>query len=429
MKPAARIQAVLDLLGQIEESSTPADVITNQFFRTRRYIGSKDRAEISKYFWDFMRHKARLNWHLQNVQYSKSIRSAFIVYLALVAEKTFAEIAPLFSGDKYCPSKLTNADIGLLELIAKTPLNAPEMPDGVRLEIPDWAVSHLIDRFEDDLDEEVLAFQKSAPLDLRVNLVKARQEEVLQQLSHEGWKIEKMPYAVAGVRLKNRPNVAAHPLFKSGAIEVQDEGSQLIAEVAAPKEGQQVIDFCAGAGGKTLALAAMMNNKGRIVAGDVHPGRLRRAKDRLKRAGIHNVETRVWLETGDKWRKRHKGKFDIVLVDAPCSGSGTWRRNPDAKWSGSSEMLHELVEKQHDILNKAAKLVAPGGKLVYATCSVFNVENDKQAETFLKENTDFTAQAVALDIADKETGYLKLTPHQHNTDGFFTAVFTKAAAE
>lgn len=425
MKPSARIQAVLDLLAEFKETSKPADVITSNFFRTRRYIGSKDRAEISKFFWDFMRNKARLEWHLVKVGYSISIRSAFIAYLKLVQQKTYAEIHQLFDGDKYAPTKLTKADTNLIDHLDKISLAHDEMPQDVKLEIPAWAFSHFKNRFGDNIEAEARAFQQPAPLDLRVNTLKTDRDTVLAQLSKEGWNIVATDYSQTGLRLKNRPNIAAHELFRDGHVEVQDEGSQLIAEISAPKPGDQVIDFCAGAGGKTLALSAMMKNKGRIVAGDVHGGRLRRTKDRLKRADIHNVETRIWLESADKWRKRHKSKFDVVLVDAPCSGSGTWRRNPDAKWTGSKEMLDELIVKQRNILADAAKLVKSGGKLVYATCSVFDIENDLQVKNFLEAHEDFALVPIDKDYADKETGMMKLTPAQNGTDGFFTAQFVR----
>ena len=206
--------------------------------------------------------------------------------------------------------------------------------------------------------------------------------------------------------------------MKDGSIEIQDEGSQLIAQLCNPQPGMAVWDYCAGAGGKTLALAAMMNNKGRIIASDTVAWRLKNAPQRLRRAGVHNVETRILDEESAKWVKRQAGKFDCVLVDAPCTGSGTWRRNPELRWRMDEAGLHELVAKQQNILEKAANLVAPGGRLVFATCSILRPEGRGQIETFLAKHPDFRLE---------EDKVLELNPFEHGTDGFFAAAMTKTS--
>jgi len=221
--------------------------------------------------------------------------------------------------------------------------------------------------------------------------------------------------------------VVAGKSFQDGLVEIQDEGSQLVAALVGARPGMQVADYCAGAGGKTLAIAAGMNNKGRVVAMDVLDSRLDRSAQRLRRAGVHNVERRSIVDNA-KWLKRQKGNFDRVLVDAPCTGTGTWRRNPDGRWTLQPEDLAELVPKQSDILDQASRLVKPGGRLVYATCSVLPAENERQIEAFVERHTDFAVTPIAeLDLPSELAAgpYLRLSPLKHGTDGFFGAVLTR----
>jgi 16S rRNA (cytosine967-C5)-methyltransferase len=276
-----------------------------------------------------------------------------------------------------------------------------------------------------------------APLDLRVNRLKTDRESAQRALAAEQVIAEPTPWSPLGLRLKHRAPLAGTAAFKEGLIEVQDEGSQLAALLADARPGMRIVDFCAGAGGKTLALAAQMQNRGKLVACDVAGWRLERAGRRLRRAGISNVERRALANERDPWVKRHAanskgGGFDRVLVDAPCLGIGSWRRNPDGKWRATPKDLAELALRQRDILLSAARLVRPGGRLVYVTCSLLREENEAQAEGFLATSPDFAlypaARAWAETLGGRSPGgddYLRLTPARHGTDGFFVAIFER----
>jgi 16S rRNA (cytosine967-C5)-methyltransferase len=264
------------------------------------------------------------------------------------------------------------------------------------------------------------------PLDLRVNPIKSNRETVLRALKAMGLNAEATKLAPRGIRLRERLSLARLAGLKAGEIEIQDEGSQLVALLVNAKPGDRVVDFCAGAGGKTLAIAAQMQNKGHLIACDINEARLKRCAERLRRAGLHNVETRALTSETDSWVKRHKGSFDHVLIDAPCSGTGTWRRNPDARWRMPDLGLGGLVALQARILSSAARLVKPGGRLVYATCSVLREENEEQVAAFLAAHPTFRivpVQQVVPHLAMVAPfDHLSLTPAQHETDGFFAAV-------
>jgi 16S rRNA (cytosine967-C5)-methyltransferase len=306
----------------------------------------------------------------------------------------------------------------------------------VRFELPDWLYPHMLARFGDSLAAEMAALSEPAPLDLRVNSLKGTREDALAALKHEGWEARPTPLSPWGLRIDGRRPVTSGPAFQSGLVEIQDEGSQLIAALTGAKPGMRVVDWCAGAGGKTLALAAMMGNRGQIVACDVSASRLDGAVRRLRRAGANNVERHL-VEPGDKWAKRRAGAFDRVLVDAPCTGTGTWRRNPDARHRLSEQDLLELTRKQSSILDTARALVRSGGRLVYATCSLLPEENEGQVSGFLLRHPDFflvpLAQAWPFESGGpfEETApdgeMLSLTPARNGTDGFFAAVLERRA--
>jgi 16S rRNA (cytosine967-C5)-methyltransferase len=246
---------------------------------------------------------------------------------------------------------------------------------------------------------------------------------MLAALKQAGLKAAPTPLSPWGIRVTERPSLASLGILKDGLVDIQDEGSQLIAKILDAQPGERVVDFCAGAGGKTLAIAACMQNKGRIIACDVMERRLKNSTERFRRAGIHNIQTHALASARDPWVKKQKGTFDRVLVDAPCSGSGTWRRNPDARWRNLGPDLPTLIALQTEILDSAARLVRPGGRLVYATCSLYAAENDEQIDRFLAGHPDFTVQPCGIDGAK----YLALTPAQHGTDGFFGAVLQRNA--
>jgi 16S rRNA (cytosine967-C5)-methyltransferase len=271
-----------------------------------------------------------------------------------------------------------------------------------------------------------------------VNTIKATREEVLAKMQAENTVkdnvITTTPYSPVGIRMGAKLNISRHVLFEAGKIEVQDEGSQLLSYLVAPKRGQMVADLCAGAGGKTLAIGALMRNTGRLYAFDVSEKRLNNLGKRLKRSGLSNLHAQVINNENDLKLKRLNSKFDRVLVDAPCSGLGTLRRNPDLKWRQTEQDVLELTQKQSAILARAAKLTKAGGRLIYATCSLLRDENEAIAEAFLSNNPDFklvpASEVLKSQNIELDTGhYLKLLPHLHGTDGFFAAVFEKASAE
>jgi 16S rRNA (cytosine967-C5)-methyltransferase len=337
----------------------------------------------------------------------------------------------LFDGAKLAPAALTDHEYALLVKLRGCTTVHPDMPEDVRLECPSWAVAPLQRRFGKAFGAEMAATLTPPPLDLRVNPVKSTRDSVLGDLKGLGLSVEATRLAPYGIRVRERLSLARLPGLKTGAIEIQDEGSQLVALLVDARPGERVVDFCAGAGGKTLAIAAQMNNKGHVVACDVNEARLKRCAERLRGAGIHNAETRVLASETDRWVKRHKGGFDRVLVDAPCSGTGTWRRNPDARWRAPELGLDNLVALQARILASAARLVKPGGRLVYATCSMLSEENEDQVAAFLAVHPAFRAvplhEAAPHLTNSVHSDHLSLTPARHETDGFFAAVLQREA--
>jgi 16S rRNA (cytosine967-C5)-methyltransferase len=306
------------------------------------------------------------------------------------------------------------------------------MPRAAVNNVPEWLEPYLARVFGNGLDREMAALNAPAPTDLRVNRLKADREEARRALAAEGVAAGPTPLSPIGLRLRERVPLGHLAAFKEGLVEVQDESSQLAALLADARPGMRVVDFCAGAGGKTLALAAGMANRGKLVACDVSTRRLERAAGRLHRAGVSNVERRASDGERDKWIKRHAGSFDRVFLDVPCLGTGTWRRNPGAKWRLRPEDLAELVGRQQQILRSAARLVCPGGRLIYATCSLLHEEDEAQAEAFLAAESEFRLLHVAQ-VWEQTLGgicpggqrYLRLTPARHGTDGFFVAIFER----
>ena len=432
MTPAAQVAAAIELLAAIAADGRPADAVAGYYFKTRRYIGSKDRRTISIRVWGALRRRARLGWWLNEIGVEDFPRERVLADLVLTEHLDEPAIKALFSGEKNAPEKLTAEDRKLIEQLKAKDLFNHAMPAWVRAEFPEWIEPRLTELFGEDLPREMALMREEAPVDLRVNTLATDRDSALGALAKEGLKAEPTALSPIGLRLPSRVALTAQDLFKDGLVEVQDEGSQLVALLTDAQPGQTVLDLCAGAGGKTLALAAAMKNKGRLFACDTHSGRSERAVQRLRRAGVHNVTRHVLEGEGDKWLKRQKGSFDRVLVDAPCSGSGTWRRNPDAKWRLQESSLTELAALQGKILTQAAGLVKPGGRLVYATCSLLPEENERQVETFLAAHPDFTVIPVtevwAATIGETcpvPGPYLRLTPASHGTDGFFAAVLVK----
>jgi 16S rRNA (cytosine967-C5)-methyltransferase len=307
-----------------------------------------------------------------------------------------------------------------------------EFPPAVRCDLPDWLYEALVAQFgADEVDKLAQALNLPAPLDLRVNTLKTNREALLERLAADDIAAVPGPLSPLAVRLREKPALAKHPLFLEGAFEVQDEGSQLLGYLLEPKRGEMVVDFCAGAGGKTLLLGALMKNTGRLYAFDISDKRLANLKPRLARSGLSNVHPARIEHERDTKVKRLAGKVDRVLVDAPCSGLGTLRRNPDLKWRQSEDSVAELTTKQAAILDAAAKLVRPGGRVVYATCSLLTAENDAVVEDFLARHPEFTLTPASAVLAKQgialDGDTLRLLPHRHNTDGFFAAILDRKA--
>jgi len=433
MTPSARLAAILEILDLIETTPRPADAITSGYFRSRRFIGSKDRGAVSTAVYDILRHHARLNWWLEKYRAPVTPRGRFLTYMRLVEKKTPSEMQGLCDGHQYAPARLELEERKYLERLQGHTIDHPSMPDAVAGECPDWAAESLKARFGKKFADELKALLHPAPLDLRINPLKITREAALTALKKLDLKVELAPYSPFGLRVHERPALNRIDLLKKGAIEIQDEGSQLVALLVDPKAGERVVDFCAGAGGKTLALSAQMENKGRIVACDVLENRLKRSGERFRRAGLHNIEIKPLSSERDPWVKRHKLSYDRVLVDAPCSGTGTWRRNPDSRWRSLGPGLETLLPLQASILESASRLVKEGGRLVYATCSLLPDENEKQIERFIDNHPEFVVvpvQECGADIPNlPRTGdFLSLSPAAHNTDGFFAAVMERKKA-
>ena len=431
MTPAARLAAAIELLTEIDAAPRrPADAVANAFFRDRRFIGSGDRRAVSDRAWRVLRTRRRLCWWLERAGTAPTPR--MLVAASLLLEGwTASGVRQSYSGGQYGPAPMLAAEAEAAERLAGHTLDHPDMPDAVRLELPDWLLASMQARFGDALAPELGAMEAEAPLDIRVNLLRTTREQAAAALAGEGVASEPTPISPWGLRVQGRRPVTTGAAFQSGLVEIQDEGSQLVAALVGAGPQMRVADWCAGAGGKTLALAMTMQNRGHIVAADVHDKRLEGAVRRLRRAGVHNVEQHL-IAAGGKWAKRRAGTFDRVLVDAPCTGTGTWRRNPDARSRIRPIDLQELLPKQAAILDDACRLVRAGGRLVFATCSLLLEENESQVDAFLTRHPEFAvvplARAWPWDGPAPNSGpYLSLTPRRHGTDGFFAAVLERAA--
>ncbi|MBV9815505.1 MAG: RsmB/NOP family class I SAM-dependent RNA methyltransferase, partial [Alphaproteobacteria bacterium] len=375
MTPGAQVAAAIDILTAIETGDRAADDVAADYFRRRRYIGAKDRAHVAGHVYAVLRHRASLDWWIGKHAVEVDPRTRVLAGLELIEGWRPDAIEACCDGDRFRPKRLTRGEERLLHSLAGHTLRHPEMPRAVADDLPEWLVPYLERVFGKGLEREMAALNGPAPTDLRVNLLKTDREAARRMLAAEGIAAEPTPLSPLGLRLHRRVPLGTLAAFEQGFVEVQDESSQLAARLADARPGMRVVDFCAGAGGKTLALAAGMANRGKLVACEVSQYRLDRAARRLRRAGVTNVERRALSGERDKWVKRHAGSFDRVFVDVPCLGTGTWRRNPDAKWRMRPEDLAELVERQQQILRSAARLVRPGGRLIYATCSLLREED------------------------------------------------------
>ncbi|MFP4313106.1 MAG: RsmB/NOP family class I SAM-dependent RNA methyltransferase [Alphaproteobacteria bacterium] len=426
MKPQARIQALIDIFEKIEENTrVPMDTVVGDYMRHRRYIGAKDRRNLAERIYEIIRHHARLGWVLDSAQTPDTPRNRIIAYSVLCEGADDKRLKDLFDGSKFSPERLSDQELAFINTLSNFSIDHPDMPEDVACECPPLYAEKLKSYFGDDFRAEMLAMLEPATLDLRVNTFLCAREKAKNYLEADGVATEETPYSPWGLRCENKAYLSRTKAFAKGWVEIQDEGSQLIALVAQVRPGMQVLDYCAGAGGKTLALGAAMERKGRIVAMDNDSRRLEKGRQRYKKAQIADIIEVRSLEDDKnrKWLKRQKEKFDLVLTDVPCTGTGTWRRNPDMRWSVYGPSLEELTIIQADILERTAEFVKPGGALVYATCSLLPDENEAQVERFLKEQNDFTVEP----IENKDLGepFMRLTPYRHKTDGFFAAVLRK----
>ena len=405
------------VLNQLLRFDYPADAVVSHYFRDHRELGHADRAFVAETVFAVLRRGRSLEARCAG---QLSDRRLLLAALAITRNWTQRELAPVLKASEE------------EWLAAAKSMSDADFPPAVRCDLPDWLYNALEAQFgAEEVIKLAQGLNQPAPLDLRVNTVKTNRDAVIAQFASEDIVAVPGPLSPTAVRLRGKPALAKYPLFLSGAFEVQDEGSQLLGYLVDPKRGEMVVDFCAGAGGKTLLLGALMKNTGRLYAYDVSDKRLARLKPRLARSGLSNVHPARIEHERDTKIKRLAGKADRVLVDAPCSGLGTLRRNPDLKWRQSEASVAELALKQAAILDSAAKMVRPGGRVVYATCSLLTAENDAIIEAFLASHPDFTltpASEVLAKHGIEMTGdTLRLLPHLHNTDGFFAAVLDKKA--
>ncbi len=453
MTPGARIQTAIDLLELIltppaGREEVPADALLSGYFRGRRYIGSKDRRAVSELVYTVLRRRAEIDWLAD--QAPQPARRRVLAALRL-QDWGPEDFEAAFDGGQYRPAPLDDAEKRLISEPRKTaghptgqsPGQPPEQPPlSVQANVPDWLAAHYADGLPSgagfSLEAEIGGLVTPAPVDLRVNTLKGDRAVALAALA--GAEIDATPTDISpwGVRLAGRTPLGNLPAYREGLLEVQEEGSQLCALLTGAAPGEEVLDFCAGAGGKTLALAAMMQNRGRLLATNTDGGRLAALAKRATRAGATMIESRKIAadESADL------GAFDRVMVDAPCSGSGAWRRHPEAPWRLTEARFDGYIRAQTEIVSRAAGYVRPGGWLIYITCSVFPQENQQQIERFVRDHPDFS-QADAAEIwraaldrpppGEPTVGFrgpehpgLLLTPHRCGTDGFFLALLRRA---
>ncbi len=426
MKPASRIQANIEILESLEKVRMPMDSRIGDYMRHRRYIGSKDRAEIAERAYHIMRAHARLAWWLSRLALPDTPRNGVILWLALGEQIDLKRFSALFDGTQYAPEPLTESEIQWLSALERQPLNHPDMPESVATECPVLYEAPLKEYFGETFHDEMSAMLAPATLDLRVNIFTCTREKARVSLEEDGVPTTLTPYSPWGLRCENKAFLSKTKAFQKGWVEIQDEGSQCISALCGAQPGMQVLDFCAGGGGKTLALGSAMQRKGRIVAMDNDEKRLERGRIRYRKAHLADIiEVRPLSdEKHRKWLRRQKETFDIVLTDVPCSGSGTWRRNPDLRWRPIGPSLEELTVLQAGILDKVAPCVKPEGHLVYATCSLLPAENEEQITAFLKRHDSFEIDPVPPQ-AGLGSPFMRLTPLRHNTDGFFAARLKK----
>jgi 16S rRNA (cytosine967-C5)-methyltransferase len=434
MTPSARLSAAIEVLANIDARRRPAADVLKDWGISHRFAGSGDRAAIAGIVYDALRRKSSS----AALMGESTPRAVLLGMLRRERKLDTAAIAVLFSGARFAPAPLTEAETTALERDCLVGATA-----SVEGDYPDWLDPQLTRVFGDERAEEGAALSSRAPLDLRVNLLAATRDEVLPKLGH----LAATPtrWSPIGIRIRLAPDakspaIHAEPVFLKGQIEVQDEGSQLAALLADAKPGEQVVDLCAGAGGKTLALAAAMENHGQIYATDIDKRRLAPIHERIARAGARNIQVRTppTAHGGSDVVADLAGRADLVMIDAPCTGSGAWRRNPDAKWRIRPGALAERIKQQDDVLERAAALVKPGGRIAYVTCSVLAEENGDRVQAFVALHPEFSVEKPAdlLNVLGERAYLLRravlmseegvlMTPRRTDTDGFFVSLLRR----
>ena len=417
MTPSACLQAVVEILQGLDGTAQPADRFLRDWFRTRRFAGSKDRRAIMERTYAILRHRSSYAWRMG----SEEARA--LVIASLLADGLAADaVADLFDGQGYGAAVLSEEERRALS----SPLSGAA-PLYVRGEFPDFLEPELTRAFGPAVLDEMKAMQTRAPIDLRVNTLKASRETIAERLISEGFAVEPTPFAPHGLRLppgEGSAKLGATSAFLEGAFEFQDEAAQIAALLCGAKPGMRVLDIAAGAGGKSLALAALMRNEGEIVASDIDSVRLEPLIPRARRSGATIIQPQHTIPDVP---------FDVVLIDSPCSGSGTWRRQPELRWRVTLERLKELMALQDTMLKQGAAHVAPGGRLIYATCSLFPAENEDRIAQFLSSCAEFTPipaadawrEAVGTAPLPGMDRFFQATPRRTGTDGFFTAVLQR----
>ncbi len=440
MLDSDRVSCVLELLKSFDHGSKIASKLIQNYFRSNKNIGSKDRKFISNCFWNIIKHRNKINWHLKNHDIQVNFERQIILelfFLNVDYKNDLQKIKKIFLNNKLNKNfKVDN--LQLLENLKFEKFISSKMPECVFYELQDFLLESIKRNFKLDWKNVALSLSKEAYVDLRVNMLKNKtRDDILNSLNEIDVPCKMSKFSSLGIRLLKRFPINGNKLFKSGNIEIQGEASQLSALILGAKPGMQVADICAGAGGKSLILADIMKNKGRILSLDINQKRLRQANLRFKRAGVHNVETRL---VDKNWStKSLKKKFDLVLIDAPCSGIGTWARSPDSRFNFNKKKLVELINIQSDLLLKGSTMVAPGGKLAYVTCSILPEEGVDQIEKFKKlGDSDFSE----IDLINMWNDNLSLTntfqypfddgkksitinPAIHKMDGFFISMFQR----
>ena len=423
MQPSSLAGHAMELIEILQKDSHPADHLIDTFFRQRRYLGSHDRRELAESVYAILRHQRRLQFYIAQVN-SEATRdpawlfAAYKLHLEKISvEALYAYVLPISSAHSVA--------------LAAAELTAVEQQNlGLRTSFPDWLVEKLQQQLGENETELLLeSLNQPPPLTIRVNALKTTRDACLLELNKRGYACTPTALSPDGIHLKKRANLFGLDLFKEGWFELQDEGSQIISLLVDPKPNWRVADVCAGGGGKTLHLAALMKNRGEVWAFDVVPRRLENLRQRARRCGIHNI--RVQLLQQDEFPPALLGTMDAILIDAPCTGAGVLRRNPDAKWKISAAMVQEMAIKQKQIVAHYTPLLKPGGRLVYATCSLLAEENEEVMQSFLSSHADFHPHEAATILQRYQLAHLtagnvlRLFPHQQGTDGFFAAVLER----